>query len=126
MSKAEVIVNRLLEANTRGLPPPVEAELREIHASLVASAEALRELKDDSSLDERDDAVESLGHAAERIDSILLNYRIQDFPALDWVLDALRRCVDDLLELLNQDDFAKAEDAPIVQRVVDTLEDLLK
>jgi len=123
---AQAIVNRLLEANTRGLPPPVEAQVRELHASLVAASEALQALTLTSTLDERDDAVEALGPAAEALDSIVLNYQIQDFPALDWVLDALRRCRDELLELLNGDDWAKPEDAVIVQRVANTLEDLLQ
>lgn len=123
---AQAIVNRLLEANTRGLPPPVEAQVRELHASLVAASEALQSLTISSSLDERDAAVEALGPAAEGLDSILMNYRFQDFPALDWVLDALGRCRDELLELLNEDDWAKPEDAVIVQRVANTLEDLLQ
>lgn len=123
---AQAIVNRLLEANTRGLPPPVEAQVRELHASLVAASEALQALTFSSTLDERDDAVEALGPAAEALDSIVLNYQIQDFPALDWVLRALTTCRDELLELLNEDDWAKPEDAVIVQRVANTLEDLLK
>lgn len=118
--------HEILESNTRGLPPPVEAEVREIHALLQQSADALRALDDRASLDERDDAVESLGQCAERLDNLDLNYAIQDFPALDWVLDAIRGAKNDLLDLLNTEDWAKAEDADVVQRVADVMADLLK
>lgn len=126
MSVAAAIVDRLLEANSRGLPPPVEAELREIHAGLGEAADKLRRLTPRAGLDERDEAVEFLGGAAERLDNIVLNYQLQDFPAIDWVLADIGACRDDLLELLNQDSFASAEDAASVQRVVDKLENLLK
>ena len=124
------IVNHLLEApgvtNTRGLPPPVEAQVREIYSALTQSAESLHMLTPLSSLDERDAAVELLGPALEQLDSLNLNYDIQDFPALDWVRDALRGAAEDLRDLLDEDDWAKAEDAPVVQRIADVLADLLR
>lgn len=123
---AQRTVNRLLETNTRGLPPPVEAEVTAVRDLLLASAEALRELTPRSSLDERDAAVEHLGQCAERLNNLLINYAFQDFPVLDWVLDAMRGAVQDLLDLLNEDSFAKAEDAAVVQRVADVMTDLLR
>jgi len=123
---AEVIVNTLLEANTRGLPPPVEAEVREIRDALQESANQLRALTRRSSLAARDEAVENLGGCAERLDNLLINYAWQDFPALDWVITALEGARNDLLDLLNGDDWAKPEDAAVVQRVTDVLTDLLK
>lgn len=126
MSKAATIVNALLEANTRGLPPPVEAEVTAIRNELQEAADALRTLTLRSTLDARDAAVENLGGCAERLDNLLLNYALQDFPALDWVLKALEGARDTLLEVLDQDDWAKPEDAGPVQQVVDVLTDLLK
>ena len=126
---AQDIVDKLLEAkptNTRGLPPPVEREVRNIRDLLLVSGEALRELNDMSGLDERDDAVEHLGGCAERLENLLINYAWQDFPALDWVIKALEGARDTLLEVLNQDDWATAKDAAPVMQVVDTLTDLLK
>lgn len=124
--KADDIVNKLLEMNTRGLPPPVEAEITAIRNELQEAADALRALTLRSSLDERDVAVENLGGCAERLENILINYAWQDFPALDWVIKALEGARDTLLEVLNQDDWAKSEDAAPVMQVVDTLTDLLK
>lgn len=131
MSDASAIVNKLLEApqratNTRGLPLKVELEVRAIRDELQESANLIRALGPRSSLDERDLAVENLGGAAERLDNILLNYAWRDFPALDWVIKAFEGARDTLLEVLNQDDWAKPEDAAPVQQVVDTLTDLLK
>lgn len=112
--------------NSRGLPLKVERRLRTLHAKLTDSAEALRSLTPKSRLSERDDAVESLGGVFESLGRINLNYDITKFPALDWVRDQLRNLESDLGDLLNGDGPAKAEDAAVVQRVADGIEDLLK
>jgi len=114
------------ESNSRGLPPPVEERLRVIREMLNDSCEQLRSLLPHSELELRDEAVEQLGPALDMITSINLNYRIQDFPQLEWVGTALKSCEESLTDLLNSDDWAKAEDASIVQQVVDILDDLLK
>lgn len=127
--KPTTLVHELLETkptNSRGLPPPVEREVMEIRDLLQQSVNMLRGLTLRSTLDERDVAVENLGGCAERLDNLLLNYAWQDFPALDWVIAALEGARNDLLDLLNGDDWAKPEDAEVVQRIADVLTDLLK
>lgn len=118
--------------NTHGLPLYVEDKVRRVYNMLRSSAEALSELAEhdedgfSSTLDERDQAVQNLGPARDELDFLVIGYNFLNFPALDWVVPMLEKCVSDLEDLLNEDDWACKKDAVVVHRIADELQRMLQ
>jgi ribosomal protein S18 acetylase RimI-like enzyme len=113
--------------NSRGLPPAVEKDVRRAARILRASEQRLRDLPDGASLEQRDAAVGSLSKAEQLLNDVNLNYDILDFPALEWVRKSLREHASDLTDLLNTERRpAITEDAALIGRLADGMDDLLK
>ena len=131
--KAQGIVNKLLETDPDApennlerisqdiyqksdLPVRERLAVKRVRGALVWTAKALLALGRDSGLDERDHAVSKLAACAEALER--LQY---DFSAHDWVKQALQQASDKLTALLNEDSFAKPQDAAVILEIIKLL-----